>query len=248
MKAFIVEDELINIKILKNLLQKYCPTLEVIGSAQNVDNAHQFLLNNTIEILFLDIELPGKNGFDLLKLLGSKINFHIIFVTAFSSYALQAIKFSAMDYLLKPVKAKELVDAVKKVESTITEKSKIDLLLKNLLVNQDDLLTIAIPQWNETRYVKVNEIIKCESENNYTTITLTSGENILVSKGIFEYDALLTPSHFIRCHRSFLINKAYVKKLIRRKNEWIIIMTDGSKIPVARSKKLKIQMEFDNLI
>lgn len=247
MKAFIVEDELINIKILKNLLQKYCPTLEVIGNAQNIDDAHQFLLYNTIELLFLDIELPGKNGFELLKLLGSQINFHIIFVTAFSSYAMQAIKFSAMDYLLKPVQAKELVDAVKKVESTIAEKSKIELLLKNLQVNQDDL-TIAIPQWNETRFVKVNQIIKCESENNYTTLTLTTGENILVSKGIFEYDALLTPLHFIRCHRSYLINKAYVKKLIRRKNEWTIIMTDGSKIPVARSKKLKIQMEFDNLI
>lgn len=247
MKAFIVEDELINIKILQDLVKKYCPTVEIMGSAGNVKAAYHFLTNNSIELLFLDIELPDDNGFELLKMLGSKINFQTIFVTAFSSYAVQAIKFSAMDYLVKPIQVNELVEAVKKVETALSQQSKIQLLLKNLELSIEDSPTIAIPQWNETIYVKINDIIKCQSQNNYTNITLTSGEDILVSKGIFEYDLLLAPLHFIRCHRTYLINKRHVKKITRRKNEWTLLMVDGSSIPVAKSKKLKIQIELKNI-
>lgn len=247
MKAIIIDDEINNVNFLKELLRKHCPNVEVVGFALDVTSGINCVLKNKIDILFLDIELPQNNGFTLLSRLEGKITFQIIFVTAFSSYALQAIKFSALDYLLKPVQVSELKSAVDKAKKTTLQQKRIDLLLDNINVEKENLCTLALPQIGETRYVKINEIIKCKSTNNYTTFFLKSGEEIIVSRGIFEYDAMLAPGQFIRCHRSYLINKSHVRSIKRRGDTWFAVMSDKTEVPVSRAKKVQIQIDLGTI-
>jgi two-component system LytT family response regulator len=183
--------------------------------------------------------MPDKSGFDLLQSI-ENIGFETIFATAFDQYGLHAIKFSALDYILKPINIADLISAVKKATKRIEEKNN-NKHIQNLLqfIKQpQDLLEhkIALPDIKETKFIAVKNIIRCESNNSYTIFFTTDKEKITVSKSIKEYEELLAPYGFIRTHQSHLINRFHVAKFIKE-DGGILVMADQSHIPVARQKK-----------
>lgn len=238
MKAIIVDDELNNITNLQKLLDKYCPTVNVVATATSADEAKTVIANNRIDILFLDIQMPQKTGFDLLKELTS-YSFQVIFVTAYDQYAIKAIKFSALDYLLKPINYKELKVAVEKAEGKIGQpriNTQIESLLTQLASNNHSNQNIALPLANEIRLVPLTDIIFCQSENNYTVFHLAD-EKILVSRGLYEFQEILPENIFIRCHQSYIINKSFVKSFHLKGSICFLEMKNKSEIPVSRSKR-----------
>lgn len=239
MKALIIDDELNNVNNLVALLQQYCPSVDVIGTALNADEGKKIIQNNSIDILFLDIQMPNKNGFDLLGELYS-YSFQVIFVTAFDSYAIRAIKFSALDYLLKPINVNELIASVKKAEGRY-KKEFSDTQIRNLLTHISELNkekeNIALPLANEIRFIRIHEIVFCQSENNYTIFNLSNGEKIVVSKGLYEYEELLPENIFVRCHQSYIVNKEFIKSLNKEGAICYLQTTNEKNIPVSRSKR-----------
>lgn len=237
--AVIIDDERNNIDNLEGLLKKYCPQVQVTGVALNADDGVSLIKNLQPKLIFLDIQMPGKTGFDMLKDL-QDCSFEIILITAYDQYGINAIKFSAVDYLLKPLHIDELRSAVQKAEKRIKEKMQ-NHELENLLLlikNKEEKSThkLALPTVKETRFVSPKDIIRCESSNAYTSFYISTGEKIVVSKPIYEYDELLSDFGFIRCHQSHLVNKEYVKSWIRGDGGYLI-MLNGNEIPISKSKK-----------
>lgn len=238
-KAVIIDDEENNIDNLQRILQQHCPQVEVIAVANNAVNGSSIIFQYQPDIVFLDIEMPVQNGFDLLKSLPEH-NFEIIFVTAHEQYGIQAVKFAAIDYLLKPINAEDLKAAVARaVQKRMQKKRNFQLEnLVALLQNQQPKSEhrIALPTTRETRFAKTEEIIRCESSNNYTTFYFTTGEKLIVSRPIYEYENLLADYHFIRCHQSHLVNKKYIKSWVKEDGGYLLL-DDKTQIPVARQKR-----------
>jgi two-component system LytT family response regulator len=237
--AVIVDDEKNNIENLSILLIQLFPDLNIIGKATDAVYAEELILQYKPDIVFLDIQMPGKTGFDLLTSLAYH-HFELIFVTAFDQFGIKAVKFSAIDYILKPVNAEELRLAVQKAISRVFEKKQNKQLenLLNVLQNQElkDVHRIALSSSKEIRFIKTKEIIRCESSNNYTSFYLLNGESIVTSKPIFEYEEILQGYGFIRCHQTHLVNKRYIKSLVKHDGGYLLL-EDGSKIPVSRLKR-----------
>lgn len=238
-KAVIVDDEQNNVDNLRRLLQKHCAEVEVIGEALNAEAAKEAIQKLQPELLFLDIQMPDKNGFDLLRSL-TQPAFEVIFVTAYDQYGIQAVKFSAVDYLLKPINAEELVAAVQKAVQRTKERRQnghLENLLHLLRQNgQRQEHRIALPTAKETRFVKTDGIVRCQSSNNYTTFYFADGEKLLVAKPIYEYDELLKDYGFIRCHQSHLVNRSYVKSWVKEDGGYLLL-NDGTQLPVSRQRK-----------
>lgn len=242
-KAVVIDDEQNNIDNLAILLNQYCKQVNIAASALNADEGEKIILQHTPDLVFLDIQMPGKSGFDLLKNLRQP-QFEIIFVTAFDKYGIQAVKFSAIDYLLKPIKIDDLKDAVNKAVAKCMQK-KQNLQLENLLQvlknnQQKEEHRIALSSAKETRFVKTNDIIRCESSNNYTSFFLMNGEKIITSKPIFEYEEILEGYGFIRCHQSHLVNKKFIKSWIKEDGGYLLL-DDQSQIPISRQKKEQLK-------
>jgi len=245
--AVIIDDEKNNIDNLSILLKELFPELDIVGEATDAVYGEQLILQHKPDIVFLDIQMPGKSGFDLLTSLADH-HFEIIFVTAFDQFGIQAVKFSAIDYLLKPVDADELRKAVQKAISKSLEKKQNKQLenLLDVLQNQQlkDTHRIALPSSKEIRFIRTNEIIRCESSNNYTTFYILNGESIVTSKPIFEYEEILQAYGFIRCHQTHLVNKRYIKSLVRQDGGYLLL-EDGSKIPISRLKRELVKKELE---
>lgn len=208
MKAIVVDDESSNIENLAILLEKYCPHVNLLASATNINSALDLIGMYKPDILFLDIQIGEHTGFDLLKSNPVK-NFEVIFITAFDKYGIDAIKFSALDYLLKPITIPDLIIAVNKAEKKLAEKQKnsqLEFLLNHIKNKQITPTKIALPQLQEIRYVSVDEIIRCEADNSYTLFYLVNGDRIVVSRSIKEYVNLLKPIRFLRTHQSHLFD------------------------------------------
>ena len=238
-KAIIIDDEKNNIENIALLLVQHNLPVTIVGSATNADDGIKAILENQPDLLFLDIQMPQKNGFDVLKAL-PRHNFEVIFVTAFDQYGIQAVKFSAIDYLLKPVDPDELKIAIYKVEEKLSKK-KDNLQLENLmqLIRDKDAKKdhkLALASTKEIQFVNTSDIIRCESSNAYTQFFLSDGRNIMVSKPIFEYEELLANYDFIRCHQSHLVNKKYIKSLVKEDSGYLLL-ADNTRIPISRSKK-----------
>jgi two-component system LytT family response regulator len=239
MKTIIVDDEQNNIDNLSLLLQKHCPQVLVTATALNAFDGEKIILEHQPDLVFLDIQMPEKNGFDLLKSLKS-FSFEIIFVTAYDQYGIQAVKFSAIDYLLKPLSIDDLKTAVQKAALKSTQK-KQNLQLENLIQllqqkQQKQFHRIALQSTKETRFVEPNKIIRCESSNNYTTFFLFDGERFLTSKPIFEYEEMLADYGFVRCHQTHLVNKTFIKSWIKEEGGYLLL-EDGARIPISRQKR-----------
>jgi two-component system LytT family response regulator len=239
MRTLIIEDEKINTVTLCNLLDRYCKEVKIIGAADNAADGERMIRTLAPELIFLDIQMPNKTGFDMLSSLG-EYDFEVIFVSGYDQYGIQAIKFSALDYLLKPVKAGELIKAVQKAAEQKEQKNstkRIHNLLGLLENTRKEEHYIGLPQMKEIRLVKPAHIIRCEARNNYTLFYLQNGEKLLVAKGIYEYDEMLKDYKFIRCHQSHLVNAQFVKSMLKEDNVCELLLLDGSRIPVPRTKK-----------
>lgn len=247
MKTLIIDDEQSNIKNLSTLIQQFCPRLTLAGSANNIEKAVQQITLHQPELLLLDIQLGKQTGFDLLRLLPDK-NFEVIFITAYNEYGIDAIKFAAVDYLLKPVDISELVQAVNKAEQRITSRQtaeQLNFLLNHLKNAGTGPVKIALPQLHEIRYVPVADIIRCEADNSYTLFFLSSRERILVSRSLKEYSELLTPLGFLRTHQSHLVNKVFIKSWIKE-DGGMLLLDNEDKIPVSRPNKTMVQAALNH--
>lgn len=243
-RTVLVDDEKHNLTNLRALLNKHCPTIEVLGAASNAEEARKLVLQTNPDLVFLDIHMPDENGFDLLKSL-PECSFEVVFVTAFNEYGILAIKFSALDYLLKPINVSELIHAVEKAEKAIKAK-KQNIRLENLLhllekSRTDTYERIALPTLKETFLVPVCDIIRCESSNNYTTFFLVSGIEHTISRPIYEYEELLESYGFIRCHQSHLVNKSHIKSILNEDGGYLIMQNSTTKIPISKQRKNRIK-------
>jgi two-component system LytT family response regulator len=251
-RAIIIDDERNNIENLTGLIKKHGAEVEIIASATTADEGIKIVTDLRPDLLFLDIQMPGKNGFDVLRALPHH-QFEVIFVTAFDQYGIQAVKFAAIDYLLKPVDPEELKLSIRKAADVLARK-KDNLKLENLLEllkNKDakSQHKLALASTKEIQFVNTGDIIRCESSNAYTTFYLANGKSIMVSKPIFEYDELLTDYGFIRCHQSHLVNSNFIKSWIKEDSGYLLL-SDNSRVPVSRAKKdivLKTLTSIKNL-
>ncbi|GAB4042738.1 LytR/AlgR family response regulator transcription factor [Spirosoma litoris] len=247
MKAILIDDEKPNLDNLQALLQAYCPQVTVCATALNAEEGKSLLYRYQPDLVFLDIQMPGQSGFDLLRSLHT-YDFEVIIVTAYDQYAIQAMRFAAVDYLLKPVDIGELQSAVTKAIKQRRLKVQNQQLenLVHLLKAQpsSEEQRIALATTKETRFVKVGEIIRCESSNNYTTFFLSDQEALLVCKPIYEYEELLRPHGFLRCHQSHLVNKKWIKSWKKEFGDFLLL-TDGAEIPVSRGKKEAIKQALN---
>ncbi|ADB42539.1 LytR/AlgR family response regulator transcription factor [Spirosoma linguale] len=238
-KALLIDDEPNNLDNLRALLDVYCPQVDICGMALNAEAGQRLLYTHQPDLLFLDIQMPGQNGFDLLRKLPEH-DFEVIFVTAYDQYAIQAMRFAAVDYLLKPVDIGELQAAVdraikqRRLKVQNQQLENLLTLLKTGAANEAQRITLATAK--ETRFVKTSEIVRCQSSNNYTTFYLTDGETLLVCRPIYEYDELLKSHGFMRCHQSHLVNKAFIKSWKKEFGDFLLL-TDGTELPIARGKK-----------
>lgn len=235
-RSIIVDDEPKLVEVLKIKLEKFCPQLQIVGSGSNVVEAKQLIKDTKPDIVFLDIEMPGGSGFDLLDQF-DPINFEIIFVTGYHEFALEALKLSAVDYLLKPVKTSDLAAAVERACSRL-ETSKIlsnyQILQQNLNNTGDQTMKVGIPNNDAYEFVQVSDIIRCEGWNKYTKVFLTNKNEIVSSYNIGVFKDMLEPYGFYSCHKSHIVNKTHIKRYLK---EGIIVMQDESEVPLARRRK-----------
>lgn len=249
-KAVIIEDEKKSRKALVGLLDRYCPNVIISGIADGMRDGLEMIRSTNPDVIFLDIQMPDGSGFKLLEQL-DEINFEVIFTTAFDQYAIKAIKYSALDYLLKPIVPQELMEAVKKVEDRKVAKQSdvnrnIDVLLDNIKTSSTEAQKIILTTAEKIHVIKVDDILRCASDNYYTNFFFTDGTKLLVSKTLKESESLLKEHSFIRPHKSHLINTRYIKGYMKHEGGYIV-MSDGSKVPVSRRKKEMIIEIINNL-
>lgn len=237
-KALIIDD-IENSRItLSHDLKKYCHQIQIIGEADSVKSGVELIANKKPDVVFLDIQLGDGTGFDILEQI-EHFDFQVIFTTALDSYGIKAIKFSALDYLLKPIDPDELVEAVGKLKidkKENTVKDSLSLLLENLKDIQPAKKRIALSSADKVHMVNISDIIRCESQGGYTIFYLQNKEQIVVTKNLKEYEHLLEEYSFIRVHHSHLINFAYLKEYIKKDGGYAI-MTDQSEVPVSFRKR-----------
>lgn len=249
-KAIIVDDEQHCIDALKAMLQKKCPEVTVLAGVNSVSDARQIIDELQPDLVFLDVEMPHQNGFELLKQY-DKVVFDVIFTTAYEQYALKAIKFNALDYLLKPFSVQDLQEALRKYHERRLNKpdagiTPIEAFLQNMKTMQQTNKKIALPTINGLVFMPVQNIVRCESTGNYTKIFFTDRKQLLVSKPLKEFEELLTDVDFFRIHNSHLINLQQMESYIQGEGGFAL-MSDGTQVEVSRRRKadfLKKAMQF----
>lgn len=248
MRAVLIDDEISNLENLRTLLEKHCPEVNILAALQNVSDAVDAIEKYLPDLVFLDIQMGEQTGFDILKLL-PKRNFEVVFVTAYDQYGIQAVKFAALDYLLKPIDIEELMNAVNKAKqklATQMQTSQLDFLLQQLKKPEVNVSKIALQLQSEIRYVALSEIIRCEADNTYTHFFLSGDEKILVSKSLKEYADLLRPKGFLRTHQSHLVNPKYVKSWLKEDGGALLLMS-GEKIPISKPNKHSVKQALQQL-
>jgi two-component system LytT family response regulator len=238
-KTILVDDEQRGLNSLKKMVQENCPDIGVVAECMDADSAREKIEELDPDLVFLDISMPGKTGFELLNEI-PEIKFEIIFVTAHNDYALQAFRYSATDYLMKPVDEDLLVEAVKRATRRINrdESSKnINTLLYNLQKLQTPHeMKLCIPGMKGFQVIRVSEIIYCEAESSYTIFHLQNGQHIIASKTLIEYEELLKDTTFCRIHKSFLVNLIHVKEYHKGEGGEVLL-TNNKEVEVSRRKK-----------
>ncbi|MBA3682611.1 MAG: response regulator transcription factor [Bacteroidetes bacterium] len=245
-KTVIVDDENSCVEVLKELLAEYCKQITVIATGSSVDEGVQLINELKPDLVFLDIELKDQLSFAILDKLKDN-NLHIIFTTAHEKYAVRAIKASCLEYLLKPVGATELVEAVNKFEKTkqiAFNQKKIEILLENMATSATNINKIAVPCNDGYVFVNSNDIIYCEADLKYTNLYTVKNERIVSSKNLGEFEELLmaNPS-FFRCHKSFIVNVNFVKKFLKADSQ--VQMQNDKLIDVSFRKKDEFLKLFD---
>ncbi|HLA56721.1 MAG TPA: LytTR family DNA-binding domain-containing protein [Flavobacterium sp.] len=231
---------------LKALLDRYTNDISIIGEAESVKTGIAAIEKFKPQVIFLDIHLSDGTGFDILERLAKtngKINAHIVFITAHEQYAVKAFKFSALDFILKPVDPEELQHTIAKIKEVVGKTNSfehIDLLLENIRKKVDNFKRIALSTSDGIHLFDVSDIIRCEAKINYTQFFIKNHKPVLISRTLKEYEELLTEHGFERVHQSHLINLSYLKSYIKNDGGYVI-MADNTSIPIAQSKKEKLQ-------
>lgn len=246
MKAILVDDEPDGIRALNKMLEIHCPQVKVAATCSNASSAKQQIGELSPDVIFLDIQMPGKSGLDLLNELPAK-DFEVIFVTAHNEYMLQALQYSAADYLLKPVDEERLIEAVQRVERRLDAEKKEDrteALLHNLSKTGNPAeMRLCLPTLKGFIVLKLEEIIYCEAERSYTIFHLEGKKTVTVSRPLIDYDNLLKDTTFLRIHKSFLINLHHVKEY-QKGEGGMVILSDNTEIEVSRRKKDEFLMKI----
>lgn len=236
-RAIIVEDEKTSRDTLRGLLHRYCGEVEIVGEADGVWKGVQLIRDKKPDVVFLDIQMPDGSGFRLLEEL-KDVPFDIIFTTAYDEFAIKAIRYSALDYLLKPINPEELVIAVQKLKKQGFHRKaghRLDHLLE-MMRQPESENKIVLSTAEKLYIVYIDEIIRCESDNYYTLFRFRDGKSLLISKTLKENEELLKEYHFIRPHKSHLVNLRYIRSYSRDEGG-VLIMEDGSRVPVSRRKR-----------
>lgn len=238
-KAITIDDEESGRKIICQYVEKYCDGIEIVGQADSVKSGIDEIEKKKPDLVFLDIQMQDGTGFNLLEQIQNR-NFKVIFVTSYDQFALKAFKYSATDYLLKPVDPDAFAEAVSKIQIDIEKADKADKTKNNtideLLSNVNSFEKIGLPTSDGIRFVKVDDIVRCESDSSYTIFFMNSKEKIVVSKNLKNYEDLLSDRKFLRIHKSHLINTRYVEQYINGDGGQVV-MSDGSTVEVSRRKK-----------
>lgn len=234
-KAIIIEDEPFFAEMVQSFLHDFYPDIELKGMAQTVDDGWKLITSAQPDIAFCDIELKDGTSFDLLKKI-NQIPFQIIFITAHNKFAIQAFKFSAVDYLLKPIEETEFCNAVDRAIERVNQKQMqhIRLMLENLDRSNENR-RIVLRTLEQIHVVNIKDIVRCQADNTYTTFHLTNGENILVSKGLKEYEELLCENGFFKIHQSHIINLQFLRKIDKSSEE--VILSDKTRLPLSQRRK-----------
>jgi two-component system, LytTR family, response regulator len=243
-KAIIIDDEADSVKLLALQLKMYCPQVQVVAGCTDAADGLQQIKALQPNIVFLDIEMPVMNGFQLLEKLG-EINFSLVFVTAYDQFAVKAFRFSALDYLLKPIDGKDLQAAVQKAMQRHWPVQQQLTMLKEQVQGtpKNHPGKIALPYQNGVSFVEVENIVYCEAENNYTRFYTIDGQQHLVSKNLGDIQEVLEERNFLRVHRQYLVNLDHIKKYVRGEGNYLVLSNEAN-IPVARSQKEKLIERF----
>lgn len=244
--ALLIDDDTNLRNGMRGLLQLYAPQIKIIGEADSVSTGVAVMNQLQPDVVFLDIQLNDGTGFDILEQLAAKNGksmSHIVFITAHEQYAIKAFRFSALDFLLKPVdpdELKKVIDKIHHVLEKANDYAHIDLLLENIRKKVDKFQRIALSNSDGIHLFEISDIIRCESEDNYTKFYVKNSKPILISKTLKEYEELLTEHGFVRIHQSHLINLGYLKSFIKKEGGYVI-MSDESHLPISQRKKEQLQ-------
>ena len=238
LKALLVDDELNNLESLEFLLHNDCEGVTVAGTARSAAQAREWLQLNHADVIFLDISMPGEDGFQFLNSLAAQ-NFKVVFVTAYNKYALQAIKASAVDYILKPVNIDELQKAVEKVKRSLNSpvaQQQDQILMKHLLDSMTKRMPpkkIALPQLGSISFIEVDDIVSLQADSNYTIIHMRDMQKLVISKTLKDFEDLLDEHQFARIHKSYIVNLRYIKEYCTT-DGGIVKMSDGNQWSISR--------------
>lgn len=248
--ALLIDDDVNLRNGMKQMLTRYAPDIKIIGEADSVVSGVEALIKLDPQVVFLDIQLGDGTGFDILEQVAQqkgKSSSNIVFITAHEQYAIKAFRFSALDFLLKPVDPDELEKVIEKIKKALDKNdySHIDLLLENIRKKVDNFKRIALSTADGIHLFEISDIIRCESEDNYTKFYIKNSKPILISKTLKEYEELLAEHGFERIHQSHLINLSFLKSYIKKDGGYVV-MSDNSNLPVSQRKKDRLQELIKN--
>jgi two-component system LytT family response regulator len=247
LKTVVIDDQEFCTEVIRDMLAENCPDVKIAAVCNSGKDGIKAIKKHNPDLVILDVEMPEMSGFDMLQKIKNP-SFEVIFTTSFDKYSIQAIRFSALDYLLKPVAAHELVAAVDRIKQNQNKyfNKKSASLFQHLTETKKPLHQIALPSSDGLIFLVVADVVHCESDSNYTTLFLKSKEKIMITKTLKEVENLLDGSDFFRIHNSHLININHIKKYIRG-NAGYVIMSDGSHLNIARNKKDDFLRQFVRL-
>lgn len=244
-KAILVDDELHCLTTLKLLLERHCPEVQILAQCRSASEALEAIISLKPTVVFLDIEMPFMNGFEMLEQI-KDISFAVIFTTSYDQYAIQAIHFSALDYLLKPIDAKELLDAVQKIQNQkkLPTAEQFEILLQQMQNNGNELSRIALPTADGFILVNADQVLRCEADDTYTYFYLKDKSKIIACRCLKDVEAQLQQfPFFLRIHHSYIVNLNEVTRYVRGDGGYVI-MSDGSSVSVSRSRKEALIKRF----
>ncbi len=238
-RAIIIDDNKDARNAIRADIEQYCPQINLVAEADSVVNAALTIQKTNPELIFLDIDLGDGSGFDLLEIVKDKM-FKLIFTTASDAHAIKAFKYSAIDYLLKPIDTDELIAAVEKVaKQSHTPAESIKLLMENTAKPNKPIHKLALNTLEKIHVVNINEIIRCEADVNYTIFYFADKTKLMVTKTLKEYEALLAEKDFMRVHQSHLVNLSYVKEFVKSDGGYLVLK-DGTQVPVSSRKRMLV--------
>jgi len=238
MKTIIIDDERGGINTLRKLLGKHCPEVDIVAIAQSAQLGSDAICTHRPDLVFLDIEMPGFNGFDMLEQ-HDEINFEVIFTTAYDKYAIKAFRFSALDYLLKPIEYSELIEAVQKARQKLQNKMprvNYKKRLDNVRLSSSGIYKLAVSTMESVVFVELNNIVYLAADINYTYIYLADCTHLIMSKTLKDFEEMLQGHGFLRVHKSYLINLRHVKKYVKGEGGYVV-MSNTASIEVSQRKR-----------